>query len=64
MQKKLDSHGPVIRAGFGIAHFVFFIRAIGIARQSQAALAQFKAGIEPADGYAGLKVLARLRQSP
>src|ERR1041385_4817814 len=53
--KNLDSHSPIIRAGFCVAHFVFFVGAIGVARRSKAAFAQLKAGIEPSGEHRGGK---------
>lgn len=41
-----NAHRSIIRTCIGIADFVFFVGAIRIATQAQAAFAEFKAGIE------------------
>src|SRR5258708_14344368 len=42
---------PVIRARFGILHFIAFIGAIRISLRAQPSLAQFKARIQPASKH-------------
>src|SRR5579864_3408354 len=51
VSEKLDPYSPVIRAGIGVAHFVFFVGAIRVARRSEAALAQLEAGIKASREY-------------